>query len=77
MPPTTVGHLGQGDLRTGRTLWVRSVSVGAPLSVLVDGLVIITSPATSHVIELSSADGCHGAGPARRREKWRGRRKTV
>jgi outer membrane protein assembly factor BamB len=54
---TPAGHVGRVDLRTGRTLWVRSVPVGVQSPVLVDGRVVVTSPATSQVIELSAADG--------------------
>jgi hypothetical protein len=51
------GHVGRVDLATGRTAWTRPMPVGVRSPVLADGRVIITSPATGEVIELSAADG--------------------
>ena len=51
------GHVGRVDLRTRRTAWVRSVSKGVQSPVLVDGRVVVTSPMTGTVEELSATDG--------------------
>lgn len=54
---TDAGHVGLVDLQTRRTLWVRSVPTGVRSPVLADGRLVVTSPATSQVIELDPANG--------------------
>ena len=51
------GHVGRIDLRTRRMVWVRSVSAGVQSPVLVNGRVVVTSPVTGAVEELSATDG--------------------
>jgi outer membrane protein assembly factor BamB len=51
------GHVGRVDLRTKRTLWIHSVARGVQSPVLIDGRVVITSPVTGAVEELSATDG--------------------
>jgi hypothetical protein len=53
----SAGHVGRIDLRTRRMVWVRSVSAGVQSPVLVDGRVVVTSPVTDAVEELSATDG--------------------
>jgi hypothetical protein len=54
---TDAGHVGLVDLQTRRTLWVRSVPTGVRSPALADGRLVVTSPATSQVIELDPASG--------------------
>jgi hypothetical protein len=54
---TDAGHVGLVDLQTRRRLWVRSVPAGVRSPVLADGRLVVTSPATSQVIELDPASG--------------------
>ena len=54
---TASGHVGLVDLHTRRTLWVRSVPKGVRSPTLADGRLVVTSPATSQVIELDPASG--------------------
>lgn len=51
------GHVGLVDLKSGRTVWVRSVPAGVQSPVEADGRVVVASPATGQLIELSAADG--------------------
>lgn len=51
------GRVGRINLNTGRTLWDRPVPVGVRSPVLVGSRVVVVSPATNQVIELSAADG--------------------
>lgn len=51
------GHVGLVDLKTRRTVWVRSVPAGVQSPVLADGRVVVASPASGQLIELSAADG--------------------
>ncbi|HEY7265801.1 MAG TPA: PQQ-binding-like beta-propeller repeat protein [Trebonia sp.] len=54
---TDAGRVGLVDLQTRRTLWVRSVPTGVRSPVVADGRLVVTSPATSQVIELDPANG--------------------
>ena len=51
------GQVGRIDLRTRRTLWVRSLMRGVQSPVLVDGRVVVTSPVTGAIVELSATSG--------------------
>src|SRR5262249_1922686 len=51
------GHVGRIDLLTGKTAWVRSVSVGVRAPALVAGRVVVASPATGTVTALAIGDG--------------------
>jgi hypothetical protein len=51
------GHVGRINLRTRRVLWIRRVSPGVQSPVLAGGRVVVTSPVTHAIEELSAADG--------------------
>ena len=51
------GHVGRVDLRTKRTLWIHSVAAGVQSPVLIASRVVVTSPVTGTVEELSGTDG--------------------
>ncbi|HEX6520256.1 MAG TPA: PQQ-binding-like beta-propeller repeat protein [Streptosporangiaceae bacterium] len=51
------GHVGRIDLRTGKTVWVRSLAAGVQSAALADGRIVVTSPVTDTVAELSAVDG--------------------
>jgi hypothetical protein len=51
------GDVGRVDLETGRLVWVQSVGIGVRSPVLVDGRLIVVSPASGRILQLASAGG--------------------